>query len=227
MKKLIVLFVYAFTVCMLLGGCDEDVTDGIEGTVTDIDGNEYRTITIGEQEWMAENLRTTHYSNGTPILNISDMDEWEENVSTGAWGYYDNDESNDAVYGKLYNWFAATDSQGLCPQDWHVPDGDDWEALTEYLGGSDTAGCSMKEEGTSHWDSPNTCADNRSGFTGLPGGYRDPSGFVNLGRHGGWWSTEEDNAERGWFHIINYNDSNLYRLFMFKKNEVSIRCVRD
>ena len=154
MKRTILLCISVFTIHMFFSGCKQ------EGTVADIDGNVYRTITIGKQEWMAENLRTTQYRNGTPIVNITDMDEWDANESTGAWAYYDNDESMDTVYGKLYNWYAVTDSQGLCPQDWHVPSGDEWNVLTDYLGGSETAGCSMKEAGTSHWESPNTCANN-------------------------------------------------------------------
>jgi uncharacterized protein (TIGR02145 family) len=221
MNKLNIMLVFALAFCILWAGCKQ------EGTVTDIDGNVYLTITIGQQEWMAENLRTASYSNGTPITNIADMDEWEENTSAGSWVFYDNDESNDAVYGKLYNWFAVTDSQGLCPEGWHVPSGDEWNVLTDNFGGPDTAGCSMKESGTNHWESPNTCANNLSGFTALPGGYRDPSGFVNIGRHGGWWSTDEDNEERAWFHTLNYNNSALWHLFMFKKNDLSVRCVKD
>lgn len=221
MNTLNSMLVCALAFCILWAGCKQ------EGTVTDIDGNVYLTITIGQQEWMAENLRTASYSNGTPITNITDMDEWEENTSAGSWVFYDNDESNDAVYGKLYNWFAVTDSQGLCPEGWHVPSDDEWNVLTDNFGGPDTAGCSMKESGTNHWESPNTCANNLSGFTALPGGYRDPSGFVNFGRHGGWWSTDEDNEERAWFHTLNYNNSALWHLFMFKKNDLSVRCVKD
>ena len=118
MKKFNVLLLSALAFCILLGGCKQ------EGTVTDIDGNVYRTITIGQQEWMTENLRTASYSNGTLVTNIADMDEWEANTSEGSWVFYDNDESNDAVYGKLYNWYAVTDSQGLCPEGWHVPSDD-------------------------------------------------------------------------------------------------------
>ena len=221
MNRLHSMFVCVLVVFILGAGCKQ------EGTVTDIDGNVYRTITIGQQEWMAENLRTASYSTGSSITNITDMDEWEENTSEGSWVYYENDESHDAVYGKLYNWFAVTDTQGLCPEGWHVPSGDEWNILTDYLGGSDTAGCSMKEAGTSHWENPNTCANNLSGFTALPGGYHDPSGFVNIGRYGGWWSTDEDNEARAWFHTLNYDNSALWHLFMVKKNDLSVRCVKD
>ena len=116
----------------------------VKNTVTDIDGNVYRTIVIGQQEWMAENLKTTQFRNGTPILNILDMKAWEKNVSTAGWAYYDNDETNDAVYGKLYNWFAVSDSQGLCPEGWHIPSDNEWNMLIDYLGGAESAGCKMK-----------------------------------------------------------------------------------
>ena len=201
MNRLKNMLVCTFAVCILMTGCKQ------EGTVTDIDGNTYRTITIGQQEWMTENLRTASYRNGTPITNITDMDEWEANTSDGSWVYYGNDGSNDALYGKLYNWFSVTDSQGLCPQGWHVPSSDEWNALSDNFGGPDIAGCGLKETGIDYWESPNTCANNLSGFSALPGGYRDPSGFVNIGRHGGWWSADEENEERAWFYTLNYNNS--------------------
>lgn len=220
MKKLNLVLLSTCLLCMLFAGCEK------KGTVTDIDGNVYQTVVIGGQEWMAENLRTARYRDGIAIPNVQDNAEWE-NATTGAWSNYNHDAANDVVYGKLYNWYAVEDSLGLCPEGWHVPSDDEWSELIDTVGGDKNAGCTMKETGTSHWESPNTCATNKSGFTGLPGGYRDPSGFVNLGRYGAWWSTAENNAERGWFRILNYNNSNVYRLFQSKTNGVSVRCVRD
>ncbi len=220
MKKLNLVLLSTCLLCMLFAGCEK------KGTVTDIDGNVYQTVVIGGQEWMAENLGTTRYRDGIAIPNVQDNAEWE-NATTGAWSNYNNDAANDVVYGKLYNWYAVEDSLGLCPEGWHVPSDDEWSELIDTVGGDKNAGCTMKEAGTSHWESPNTCATNKSGFTGLPGGYRDPSGFVNLGRYGAWWSTAENNAERGWFRILNYNNANVYRLFQSKTNGVSVRCVRD
>ena len=220
MKKLNLLLLSTCLLCMLFAGCEK------KGTVTDIDGNVYQTVVIGGQEWMAENLRTARYRDGIAIPNVQDNAEWE-NVTTGAWSNYNHDTVNDSMYGKLYNWYAVDDSLGICPEGWHVPSDDEWSELIDTVGGDKNAGCTMKETGTSHWESPNTCATNKSGFTGLPGGYRDPSGFVNLGRHGAWWSTAENNAERGWFRTLNYNNSNVYRLFQNKTNGVSVRCVRD
>ena len=220
MKKLNLLLLSTCLLCMLFAGCEK------KGTVTDIDGNVYQTVVIGGQEWMAENLRTARYRDGIAIPNVQDNAEWE-NVTTGAWSNYNHDTVNDSMYGKLYNWYAVDDSLGICPEGWHVPSDDEWSELIDTVGGDKNAGCTMKETGTSHWESPNTCATNKSGFTGLPGGYRDPSGFVNLGRHGAWWSTAENNAERGWFRTLNYNNSNVYRLFQSKTNGISVRCVRD
>jgi len=220
MIKINLLLISTCLFCVLFAGCDK------KGTATDIDGNVYQTIVIGGQEWMSENLRTARYRDGTAILNVEDDAEWED-VTTGAWSNYNHDAANDAAYGKLYNWYAVEDSIGLCPEGWHVPADDEWGELIENLGGDKTAGCAMKETGTSHWESPNTCATNKSGFTALPAGYRDPSGFVNLGRHGAWWSTAENNAERGWFRTINYDNALVLRLFTSKKNELSVRCVKD
>ena len=109
------------------------------GTVKDIDGNTYKTIQIGSQVWMAENLKVTHYRNGDSIDNIPDFDTWNA-ATKGAWCYYANADYLDAAYGKLYNWYAVNDSRGLCPTGWHVPSYDEWVTLANYLGGGAVAG---------------------------------------------------------------------------------------
>ena len=135
------------------------------GTVTDADGNTYRTIKIGNQWWMAENLRTTRYRNGDPIPTVTDNFTWGH-LLTGACCSYDNDSSMVFTYGRLYNWHAVSDGRGLAPLGWHVPSDADWGTLVEYLGGSAVAGGKMKEAGTAHWLSPNTGATNESAFSG-------------------------------------------------------------
>ena len=125
-------------------------------TVTDIDGNVYQTVTIGTQEWMAENLKVTHYRNGDPIQLVTDDSSWS-NLSTGAYCDYDNDGDNVAVYGRLYNWFAVNDSRAIAPAGWHVATAADWQTLIDILGGDAVAGGKMKEAGTAHWLAPNTC----------------------------------------------------------------------
>jgi uncharacterized protein (TIGR02145 family) len=219
MRKLTRYVIVASGCCLLLGSCVK------EGSITDIDGNVYRTVIIGKQEWMAENLKTSRYRTDIPIPHVTDTDELV-NATTGAWVNYNNEEANDETYGKLYNWYAVDSSEGICPEGWHVPSDKEWTQLINYLGGKDNAGCKMKEAGTDHWESPNTCANNRSGFTGLPGGYHDPTGFVNLGRYGAWWSSAE-NQDEGLFYSLNYNNSSVYQLSQTKSNAISVRCVRD
>jgi uncharacterized protein (TIGR02145 family) len=148
----------------------------VYGTVTDIDGNNYITIKIGTQTWMMENLKTTRYSDGTPIPNVTDDAAWGA-LTTGAYCNYDNNESNVATYGRLYNFYAAADVRNLAPAGWRVPTQADWTILETYLGGTVTNGYTpvigrkLKETGTAHWLAPNP-ADNVSGFTVLPAGER-------------------------------------------------------
>ena len=166
---------------------------------TDYDGNTYQTITIGSQEWMAENLKVTHYANGTVIPLVTDNTAWANlgnNNTDKAYCYYNNSDANKDTYGALYTYAAATNgdndgtTQGVCPTGWHLPGDAEWTELTDYIGGTSVAGGKMKETGTTHWNSPNTGATNESGFTALPGGRRDSSNgaFSNVGYYGYWWS---------------------------------------
>jgi uncharacterized protein (TIGR02145 family) len=144
------------------------------GSMTDQEGNVYKTIVIGTQEWMAENLNASIYRNGDAIATgLSDAD-WENTINTqqGAWAYYNNDASYACPYGKLYNWYACVDARQLCPVGWHVPTDAEWTVLTDYLGGESVAGGKMKTTGTSLWNSPNQGATNSSGFSAVPGGNR-------------------------------------------------------
>ena len=117
------------------------------GNMTDQEGNVYKTIIIGSQEWMAENLKTSVYRNGNAIDNIIDDNQWSS-LTSGAWASCINDSQYDCPYGKLYNWFAVADSRYLCPTGWHVPTDDEWTTLTDYLGGEEVAGGKMKTTGT-------------------------------------------------------------------------------
>ena len=167
------------------------------GTVTDIDNNVYKTIQIGNQVWMAENLRVTKLNDNTTMDEITNDATWSS-ATTPVWCYYDNDNSNNNPYGKLYN-FYAVNSEKLCPMGWHLPCNTEFTTLTDYLGGVSTAGGRMKATGTlqtstGYWDDPNTGATNQSGFTGLPGGQRSaPPGpsFEDLGSFGTWWGCQE------------------------------------
>jgi uncharacterized protein (TIGR02145 family) len=202
----------------------------IYGSVTDIDGNIYKTITIGTQTWMAENLRTTKYRNGVAIPNVTDSTAWTS-LTTGAWCNYNNDASNvQRKYGKLYNWYAATDSRNIAPTGWHVPFDAEWSTLTTYLGGEAVAGDKLKETGTCNWLNPNTGATNETGFSALPGGvrsYGDGTLFGGVGYRGYWWSATEGSTSYAWLRYIYYTDSGVYRGGYDKTDGFSVRCVRD
>lgn len=198
------------------------------GTMTDQDGNVYKTVTIGTQTWMAENLRTNKYNDGTAIPNITDDDEWR-GLSTGAFCNYNNTINTDtiATYGRLYNWFAVNTGK-LAPKGWHVPTDAEWSALTTYLGGESVAGGKLKEIDTTHWASPNTSATNESGFTALPGGYRDYTGtYDDIGFGGYWWSATESTAASAWGRVMDGNYSYVVRDSYGKEVGFSVRCVRD
>lgn len=195
-------------------------------TVTDIDGNVYQTVTIGTQVWMAENLKVTQYRNGDAIPNVTDQTTWEY-LTTGAYCEYDNDLNNVATYGRLYNWYAVNDSRDLAPEGWHVPSDNEWQILIDLLGGATVAGGKMKEAGYSHWDSPNTGATNESGFSVLPGGYRDGVNFYTVGISAYFWSATERSSIYAWKRFLYNYHSHANRDSHGKRAGFSVRCVKD
>ncbi|MBU4444183.1 MAG: fibrobacter succinogenes major paralogous domain-containing protein [Candidatus Marinimicrobia bacterium] len=206
-----------------------ETESGLEtGTVTDIDGNVYQTVKIGDQWWMAENLKVTHYRNGDPIPNVTDNTDWS-NLSTGASCNYDNEASNVATYGRLYNWYAVSDSRQIAPAGWHMPSDAEWQTLIDYLGGESVAGGKMKETGTTHWGSPNASATNESGFAALPGGYHlyYYGTYYSLCNHAYFWSSTEDDSSTAWYRSLRYDGSDVYRYGYYKQDGFSVRCVRD
>ena len=188
-------------------------------TVTDIDGNVYQTVQIGDQLWMAENLKVTHYQNG---------DEIPCNV-------YNDDPSNSAIYGRLYTWYAVDDERGICPEDWHVPSENEvdseWQILVDYLGGGSVAGGKMKATGTIEagdglWKTPNEGATNESGFTGLPGGFRDDSGgYEELSITGYFWTSTEEHSSASYQRSLYYDWSGVSGFAISKSRGFSVRCV--
>ncbi len=193
--------------------------------VTDYDGNKYKTVVIGNQEWMAENLNVEHYRNGDVIPQVQSNEDWAD-LKTGAWCYYENKTSNEKTYGKLYNWYAVNDYCGLAPEGWHIPSDAEWTQLTDYLGGYKAAGGKLKA--TTLWTSPNTEAINSSGFTAFPGGLRDFVGsFTTIGESGWFWSSSKYYTDSSWLRRMVYGSSNVH-LFVTNKGEgLSVRCVRD
>jgi uncharacterized protein (TIGR02145 family) len=203
------------------------------GTMTDQDGNVYKTVTIGTQTWMAENLRTTKYNDGTAIPNATSDVEWES-LSTGAYCNNKNtiNTGTIATYGRLYNWYAVNTGK-LAPKGWHVPTDAEWTELTDKLGGENVAGGKLKEAGTAHWISPNTSATNETGFTALPGGSRDYDGaFIGVGYWGNWWSATERYPSSAWSSVWTRHTtatiSELYTEgYLDKGSGLSVRCIRD
>ena len=198
-------------------------------TVTDYDGNIYDTVIIGSQVWLKQNLKVTHYNNGDPIPNVTDNITWAS-TTTGARCYYDNDSSAyDSIYGLLYNWYAVSNLNQICPAGWHVSSNAEWQEAEAYLGGELIAGGKMKESGTLHWTSPNTGATNSTGFTGLPGGMRDPINniFSTIGENGLWWTTTSYNSTMAWGTYMWYLFAGIDHNPGSKKYGFSIRCVKD
>ncbi len=202
------------------------------GSVTDHEGNVYKTIVIGSQEWMAENLNLSSYADGTPLPEVTDPLEWAE-LTTGAWCYYNNDANYACPYGKLYNWYACVDTRQLCPVGWHVPTDDDWLALTNYLDGVEFAGGKMKTTGTveastGFFLSPNADASNSSGFSAIPGGGRYSAGTFDLiGAQACWWSSTAGSETNSWDRYLHYNFGSAFRGSGVKYFGFSVRCLKD
>jgi uncharacterized protein (TIGR02145 family) len=207
---------------------NDDDNNPSSGTVTDIDGNVYQTVTIGTQVWMKENLKVTKYRNGDPIPNVTDGLEWS-NLSTGAYCDYENNPGNSATYGRLYNWYAVNDSRNIAPTGWHVPSNEEWTILTDYLGGEGIAGGKLKETGTTHWYGA-FGSTNEIGFTALPGGCRgsDSSGiFIYIGKDGYWWCSTESSTGWAWLRTMHYSDSKIEKYTFNKEDGFSVRCIKD
>ncbi|MEZ5173884.1 MAG: FISUMP domain-containing protein [Bacteroidia bacterium] len=220
------------TVQVVLQGVDAGILQAcldIFGTVTDIDGNTYPTVLIGNQWWMAENLRTSTYANGEPIDNVTDNTAWG-GLSTGAWCHYGNNTANDTIYGKLYNWYTTVDPSGLCPAGWHVPTDAEWTVLTDYLGGLSVAGVKMKTAtGWNDYLGQNGNGTNSSGFSALPGGflYAYDGLFYSVGYYGRWWSSSESSPTSAWKRYLLHFDSSALRGDYGKRSGLSVRCVKD
>ena len=199
------------------------------GTMIDQDGNKYRTITIGTQTWMAENLRTTKYRNGEDIPLITNNTAWTQ-MTSGAYSNIKNTQNLDtiATMGRLYNWYAVTDSRNIAPSGWHIPSRSELSTLIAYLGAAN-AGDKLKETGTTHWSSPNSNATNESGFTAIPCGDRAHSDgkFYDLGSGFSCWSSTEYSFDNAYYRSISYNFSSMGENQWPKKLGLSVRCIKD
>jgi uncharacterized protein (TIGR02145 family) len=248
----------AMLLCLVITSCSDDDPPqnannnggggggscaGGPSTVTDIDGNVYNVVQIGNQCWMKENMKTTKYRNGDSIPTNLSNSSWSATTS-GAYAIYNSAVVNDSIYGKLYNWYAVADPAGLCPTGWHVPGVGEWNELVKFLDpGADTtsnfvyqsqiAGGFMKatgtvQAGTGLWEDPNFGATNSSGFSGLPGGFRNYDGtFKSLGLVGYWWSSTQDSSTNAGGRGLHNNNAYVYRANYGKGAGFSVRCVRD
>jgi uncharacterized protein (TIGR02145 family) len=190
--------------------------------------NNFKTITIGKQVWMSENLNVEKFRNGDPIPEAKTDEEWKkagENKQP-AWCYYNNDPANGEKYGKLYNWYAVNDLRGLAPEGWHVPSDEEWTILLNYLGGEEVAGAKLKSQTGWVEDGNGT---NISCFLGFPGGYRVSTGkFFDVGYNASWWSSTEMDTEIAWYRTLFFYDDWVYRFDRgVKRDGYSVRCLKD
>jgi uncharacterized protein (TIGR02145 family) len=220
--------------------------------VKDIDGNSYKTVKIGNQIWMAENLKVEHYRNGNRIPELMD-DDWDKTTKGAYCNYrimgddnWGNDENNVKTYGRIYNGYAVDDKRGLAPNGWHIPTDDEIKELEMYLGMSKKGADSIDARGTnvgskladstdlwtSVYPANNLVNDTEfgtSGFNFLPGGYRTDWGYCDgIGRYGCFWSSTGTNIHDYHYRELIYDDSGIYRHLGFnKKTGLSVRCIKD
>jgi uncharacterized protein (TIGR02145 family) len=221
----------------ITNGVDLTFTTTSSTSVTDVDGNNYNTVTIGTQVWMKENLKTTKYNDNTTIPLVTDNTIWTA-LTTPGYCWYNNDATGyKATYGALYNWYAvdaaSNGGKNICPTDWHVPTDAEWTTLTTYLGGESVTGGKLKSTGTIEggdglWFSPNYGATNETGFTALPGGHRNFDGtFSGNGYSGHWWSSTEYSSTNAFGQFIGCSYSDVFRLNYSEQSGFSVRCLRD
>lgn len=209
------------------------LTSGPSGGLTfvkDVEANTYRVVTIGNQFWMADNLRATLYNDGTPIPNVNMSTDWGT-LTTPAYAWYDDVMGGANTYGALYNWYAvdtlSNGNKNVCPVGWRVPSEQDFLELVNYLGGESVAGIQLKEAGNAHFLDANETATNESGFTAIPNGYRSGINYSEKGYYAQYWSTSATSASVAKFIDIEYDGEYAYISDQAKVRGNSIRCVKD
>lgn len=215
--------------CLLLlgattGACTPAGHHGLTGSVTDIDGNRYRTVTIAGKTWMSENLRVGRYRNGEPIPEVRDPKAWGE-LKSGAWSAYDLRDENGTTYGKLYNWHAVNDPRGIAPEGWHIASDREWAELVEATGGEQLAGIGLKAAGK--WSgSPES---RPTGFDALPAGARRDidGGFRMLGQFARFWTSTAAGETKAIARAIGFYDDAVRSGDVKKENGFSVRCVKE
>jgi uncharacterized protein (TIGR02145 family) len=219
-----------FVIIPGLSTANSKPTSGYGQNISDVEGNLYKTVYIGTQQWMAENLKTAKYNDGTIIPCVTGLNQWV-NLKTGGWCNYNNSDSLGKIYGKLYNWYAVNPitngNKNVCPTGWHVPTDNEWTVLTDYLGGLSLAGGKLKEVGTRSWNSPNKDATNMSLFTGLPGGCSLGGDYSSIVNYGFWWSATEYLTLYAWQRNLYSNSGTANRGTNGKRDGLSVRCIKE
>lgn len=242
--KLLLMTVLTFILTSSCSKSNDGSNSTSGGTVTDIDGNVYHTVTIGTQVWMVENLKTTKYRNGDPIANVSAT--WAS-LTTGEYCWYNDDATTyKATYGGLYNWYAVNDSRNIAPSGWHVPTSAEWTTLINYVtanlgtSGSVDKALAAKTYWASSTDTGTIGNDlsknNTTGFAALPGGFREAGVFRGASYFGYWWGNTafNDDVYDAWAHELSYGSGAhedghaVYDCYSTdKRNGFSVRCIRD
>jgi len=230
---------FSYTELISLLESEGIIPSNFAGVITDIDDNNYKIARIGDQIWMTENLKTTKYSDGSPIPNIADNATWV-GINSGAYCWYENNPTlYKNIYGALYNWHAAVDNRNICPSGWHVPSDAEWKTLERNLGMSSaetndsgwrgtTEGGKIKEVGTTHWKDPNVGATNSSGFTARASGCRtEGGGFAYSLIDANFWSTTPGSGTSTWIRMLEHSYTMIYRWERQQRSGMSIRCLKD
>ena len=197
-------------------------------TVTDVDGNTYNTISIGNQIWLTENLKVTKYNDQEPISLVLDDASWSTQTEP-AYCYYLGDIANANIYGNLYNWHVINNAKNVCPSGYYVPSIADWEELITFVGGNAVAGGKLKEMGLNHWSDPNIGADNSSSFTLLPSGWRANNNglYENLSYMAYVWSSTSIDAQSSSIILVGYDSPACYTSDSHILTGLPIRCLKD
>lgn len=224
-KKVFSFLLFSITIIILINNCKKDKNETNNQinppiTVTDVDNNIYNTVTIGSQIWMKENLIVTHYQYSGVISYAPGNDTW--GLSTGVYCDYNNKLDSSLTYGRLYNLYAVQNNHKICPFGWHVPSDSEWNLLITNLGGPTVAGAKLKQIGIKHWASPNYNANNESGFTALPGGYRTNEGIYNKINYETYWWSSNGTAWGVDFNSDDVSTNNFSGNYGF-----SVRCIKD
>lgn len=222
-----------------LGNSIEFLVSDVTGFISDIDGNSYKTVLIGDQWWMAANLSVTRFNDGSSLIKEESFSSWLENENP-AYCWFNNDEiTNRNPYGAMYNAYAIESNKNICPSGWHIPSDDEWKILESILGMPDNEldnlgyrgtleGGKLKETGTTHWKTPNTAASDEFGFSAIPGGMRSPNNdFVSFGNAGFYWTSSTNELGDFYRRLLYYEESRIHRSTSPHNTGLSIRCVKD